>query len=231
MENIGVSIILPLYNGVEFLSTSIQSIQKQTYPFWEAIIGVNGHTEDSDVFKQALKFENKSDNIYGSIRVKYYPSKGKPDTCNQMINDCNFDTICLLDVDDFWMPQKLERQIEIWKLNRYDVIGTFCKYFGESNGYPKIVKGDIDNKIFLEGNQIINSSMMIKKIDAHWTDRFKGLDDYDMWLRLAYEDKKFYNIPEFLTFHRIHRQSAFNNSNHNYVPQLLEYWTKKFQEK
>jgi hypothetical protein len=68
---------------------------------------------------------------------------------------------------------------------------------------------------------------MIKKKDAIWYDRFKGLDDYDMWNRLAFENKKFYNVPEFLTFHRIHKTSAFNNSNHNYVPDLLKYWRNK----
>ena len=48
------------------------------------------------------------------------------------------------------------------------------------------------NKIFLESNPIINSSCMIRKKDAIWFDRFKGLDDFDMWNRLAYENKKFY---------------------------------------
>jgi glycosyltransferase involved in cell wall biosynthesis len=227
MNSLGLSIIVPMYNGVEFLSTCISSIQNQTYPFWETIIGVNGHEENSDIFMEAKKYETISQNGYKSVYVKHYNTKGKVDTCNEMIKDCKFDTICVLDVDDYWLPEKLEKQVEIWKTKKYDIVGTFCRYFGDSNGYPNIPGGEIDNKIFLECNVIINSSCMIKKKDAIWYDRFKGLDDYDMWNRLAFENKKFYNVPEFLTFHRIHKTSAFNNSNHNYVPDLLKYWRNK----
>ena len=69
---------------------------------------------------------------------------------------------------------------------------------------------------------------MFKKADAKWSDQFKGLDDYDMWLRLTHEGKKFYNIPEILTMHQIHKQSSFNNTNDNNVPSLLAYWREKF---
>ena len=125
---IGVSIIIPLYNGIEFLSKSLESIQSQTYSSWEIIVGVNGHSEESDVFQQAYKFHQIKDN-WGTIFVKHYSTKGKVDTCNEMIKDCKFDTICLLDVDDYWLPTKLEKQIEIWKNNEFDVIVTFCRYF------------------------------------------------------------------------------------------------------
>jgi glycosyltransferase involved in cell wall biosynthesis len=225
--NIGVSIIIPMYNGVEFLSNAIESIQSQTYKFWEVIVGVNGHSEESDVYQHAYKYHQIKDDIWGSIIVKLYHTKGKVNTSNEMIKDCGFDTICILDVDDYWLPKKLEKQIDIWRTGKYDVVGTFCRYFGEHSGYPKIPGYEIDNTIFMTGNPIINSSAMIRKSDALWSDQFKGLDDYDMWLRLSYEGKKFYNVPEFLTFHRIHKQSAFNNTNYNYVPQLLEYWRAK----
>ena len=224
MTGIGVSIIIPMYNGVEFISTALESIHTQTYSFWEVIVGVNGHSEDSDVFKQAYKYHHIKDNVWGTVIVKHYSTKGKVDTSNEMIKDCRFDTICILDVDDYWLPTKLEKQIEIWKTGKYDVVGTFCRYFGDKDGYPSIPSREIDTKYILDVNPIINSSAMFRKSDAKWSDNFKGLDDYDMWIRLAFEGKKFYNIPEVLTMHRIHIQSAFNNTNHNNVPSLLSYW-------
>ena len=52
-----ISILIPLYNGIEFLETSISSIKNQTYPHWEVIIGINGHQQESEIFKEAQKYE------------------------------------------------------------------------------------------------------------------------------------------------------------------------------
>jgi glycosyltransferase involved in cell wall biosynthesis len=228
-DHISVSIIMPLFNGFEFLKRSIESIKSQTYPFWELIIGINGHDENSyEYIETLLKYQHITDNGYGSVYVIRYDQKGKVETSNKMINECKFDTICILNVDDYWSSDKLEKQIEVWKLNKYDVVGTFCRYFGDKDISPPVPAGELNNNLLFNGNVIINSSAMLKKCDAKWTDRFTGLDDYDMWFRLAYEDKKFYNIPEILTY--IHKQSAFN-SNNNYVKSLKDYWRKIYDEK
>ena len=63
---------------------------------------------------------------------------------------------------------------------------------------------------------------MLNKSDAHWNDVF--LEDYDMWLRLNYEHKTFYNIPLKLTFHRLHKDSYYNNTNYKYVAELIKKW-------
>ena len=43
----------------------------------------------------------------------------------------------------------------------------------------------------------------------------EGIEDYNMWLRLNYEGKTFYNISEVLTYHRVHFFSAFNTKKYN----------------
>ena len=45
----GISVLIPLYNGIEFLEESINSVIKQTYKNWETIIGINGYNENSDI--------------------------------------------------------------------------------------------------------------------------------------------------------------------------------------
>jgi len=49
------------------------------------------------------------------------------------------------------------------------------------------------------------------------------LEDYELWLRLRYKETniQFFNVSEILVGHRIHKQSAFNNMNIDYVPGLL----------
>jgi glycosyltransferase involved in cell wall biosynthesis len=41
-----ISILIPLYNGIEFLKECIDSVIAQTYGDWEAIIVINGHGDD-----------------------------------------------------------------------------------------------------------------------------------------------------------------------------------------
>ena len=217
-----VSILIPLYNGIEFLKECIESIKQQTYPYWEIIIGINGHPKNSDIYKQAKKYEHTQIKV-----IEYLDTRGKPQTLNKMINDCSYDIICLLDVDDKWLPKKLEEQIKVKK--DYDVVGTLCQYFGSKQDIPRVPKQKIRKRKFLKMNPIINSSCMINKKDAIWNNEF--LEDYDMWLRLNYEGKTFYNIPKILTLHRIHDKSHFNNTNNNCVPQLIAKWTKIYNNK
>ena len=95
------------------------------------------------------------------------------------------------------------------------------------NIIPNIPTGDISNFNFFSFNPIINSSIIIKKKDAIWCeDKDLILEDYDMWLRLNYENKKFYNINEILCYHRIHKKSYFNNIDNNNINILKKKWFK-----
>lgn len=217
-NNIGISVLIPLYNGIEYLDESVNSVVNQTHKIWEIIIGINGHPMNSDVEKKVRDIRNKY--LDYDIKVMYFNTKGKPNTLNAMIQNTMYIYIAILDVDDIWLPTKLEKQIPY--LFNYDVVGTKCTYFGDRTDSPPIPVGDLKNFNFFIGNPIINSSAIIKRNDAKWNDVV--LDDYDMWLRLYCEKKTFYNIDEILCKHRIHNDSAFNNSNNNYVNETRLKW-------
>ena len=44
-----ILIIIPLYNGVEYLDECINSVKNQTLTNWEILIGINGHEINSEV--------------------------------------------------------------------------------------------------------------------------------------------------------------------------------------
>lgn len=216
-----ISILMPIYNGIEFIEESVTSIIQQTYSEWELIIGINGHPANSDVYQIAKDYEKRSDKIH----VYDFPElKGKPVTLNEMVKKCKYNWIALLDVDDKWLPMKLEKQIPF--MGSYNVIGTGCRYFGDLNISPNIPLGNITGFNFLNFNPIINSSCLINKDVAWWNPEMIQLNDYEMWLRLWKQNKNFFNVPEILVLHRIHNDSAFNaKGNHTKVADLI----KKFQ--
>ena len=200
---------MPIYNGIEFIGESVPTILYQTYKEWELIIGINGHPKDSDVYKEAKKWEEKDERIKV---YDFYEIKGKSEALNEMIKYCKYDWVSLLDVDDKWLPKKLEGQERFMYSN--DVIGTQCKYFGDLNTSPNIPIGDLSNFNFFNYNPIINSSCLLKKELCKW-DGSLNLEDYDLWLKLWKEGKKFYNVNEILVLHRIHNDSAFNAKGNN----------------
>ena len=207
-----ISILIPIYNGIEFLEQSLLSVINQTYKDWELIIGINGHPPNSSIEKKAIEINNiYNSNSLFNIRVIYYDTTGKPATLNKMVNDSKGEYIAILDVDDYWLPEKLENQIPY--LNNYDVIGTQCQYFGESNNIPNIPLGDISNFDFFLVNPIINSSALIRKNLANWDENdIFYFEDYDLWFKLYSLHKKFFNINKILCMHRIHKNSFFNNN-------------------
>lgn len=217
-----ISIVMPIYNGIEFIEDSVISIIYQTFTPWELVIGINGHQENSEVYKIAKKYES----IDSRIKVLDFPTiKGKSNTLNEMIKYCIYDYVALLDVDDIWTENKLEIQTDLIRSNngRYDVIGSKCIYFGDMNGIvPIIPAGDITKFDFFRVNPIINSSMVMRKELCHWNEKHNGVEDYDLWLKLWKSGKQFYNSSQILVKHRIHKSSAFNaQGNHLKVEELL----------
>jgi teichuronic acid biosynthesis glycosyltransferase TuaG len=213
-----ISILIPIYNGIEFIEQSVGSVLTQTFKNWEIIIGINGHEPNSLTYQIANKYTIISD----KIKVyDLYSIKGKSQALNEMLKFCNYEWIAILDVDDIWYPEKLEEQVKF--LNNFDVIGTKCEYFDEGRGVPSIPIGDISSFNFLEYNPIINSSSIIKKKYCYWNTEPEIVEDYELWLNLRYNYKlRFYNLDKILVKHRIHKTSAFNNDNINWVPKLKE---------
>ena len=215
-----ISILMPIYNGIEFIEESVSSILRQNYSQWELIIGINGHPENSDVYKIAKEYE-KAEKVAGKISVyDFYKIKGKSNTLNRMIQFCKYDYVALLDVDDIWHDDKLNVQSQL--LNKFDVIGSNCVWFGDRPGViPIIPIGDISNYDFSLVNPIINSSCIIRKELCYWNEN--GIEDYDLWLRLRKAGKTFFNCKAILVKHRIHSASAFNaKGNNNKVEDLLK---------
>jgi len=232
-----ISILMPIYNGIEFIDESVSSILNQTYTEWELIIGVNGHGENSETYQIAKKYEKtekteineKTEKKNKKVRVlDLFYLKGKSNALNAMIPFCSFPYVALLDVDDIWHKEKLYIQSQILKLNIYDVVGTRCIYFGDSHNIPELpLRDKIQQHDFFAFNPIINSSVIIKKELCHWEDKF-NLEDYHLWLTLKGENKQFYNCIEVLVKHRIHQDSHFNaKGNHLQVKDLLNFHYSK----
>ena len=207
-----ITILLPVHNDERYLSHCLGSLKDQSHSEFKCLVGFNGTTDGSkDIFKDLVGKDSRfSDLDYGT-------ESGKSITLNKMLKEVQTEITCLIDGDDMWHPDKLRRQVKI--LGEADVIGTLTTYMDEDNKPGHRISlyenHEAISHLLLEGhNQIINSSCFVKtdcfREVVGWDPAVEGLEDYDVWVKMAYKGKTFYNIQMSLTYHRIHASSNFN---------------------
>jgi len=49
------------------------------------------------------------------------------------------------------------------------------------------------------------------------------MEDYSLWMDICLQGKKLYNLSEYLTWHRIHKTSAFNTQGYSNEPLRTRY--------
>ena len=146
-----ITILTPLYNGFEYFEQCYNSIVSQTDVQWIWLIGINGHKDDT-IYNQLCKLEDPR------ILVKKYDTIGKVATLNAMVKDTDSQYIALCDVDDIWIPRKIEIQRKFILQNPIvDVFAGGCTYIGDHSGSPNIPYGLIDLDTLFKINPVINA--------------------------------------------------------------------------
>ena len=107
-----VTVIVPFYNEERFLEETIQSVLPQTYTHWEMMLIDDGSSDGSTAIakKYAAAYPDKI--FY--IEHEGHRNRGLSATRNAGIKQAKGEFIALLDADDVWLPQKLERQVSIF---------------------------------------------------------------------------------------------------------------------
>lgn len=215
-----ITILLPVHNDERYLNYCLESLKGQSHSDFLCLVGFNGTEDDSkEIFKSIVGGDSRF------LDLDYGNEAGKSITLNKMLSEVNTEITCLIDGDDIWHLNKLKSQVEI--LGKADVIGTLATYIDESN-FPghrlSLCENSEDiSRLMLTGhNHIVNSSCFVRtecfREIGGWDPEVEGLEDYDAWVKMALLKKKFHNIQEELTYHRIHKESNFNSKKLPFLP-------------
>ncbi len=108
-----VAVIMPFLNGEKFIAESINSVLNQTYHHWQLMLVDDGSTDQSTQI--ALKYaEQYPDKIY-YLEHPDRQNLGLGLSRNLGIRQSQGEYITFLDADDIWLPEKLEKQLEIFQ--------------------------------------------------------------------------------------------------------------------
>ena len=100
-----VSIIIPVYNGANYLKDAIDSALAQTYPNVEVLVINDGSNDNGLTENIALSYGDK-------IRYFYKENGGVASALNLAIKNMKGEYFSWLSHDDMYYPNKIERQIQ-----------------------------------------------------------------------------------------------------------------------
>ena len=217
-----VSIIVPVYNGAEFVDQTIESILNQIYDNFELIIIDDASTDNS------VEVINR----YKDVRIKkifHKENKNVCISCNEAYALAKGVYIAGTGHDDIWKIDKLEKQVKFMTENpeygvcfsKADVIdengrivneneecqSLFNRFNSENRSSNEWIKELIQN-----GNFFCAPTMLIRREilrNSFYRETFLQLQDFELWLYIL-QKSKVYIYPERLLQYR-----RFLNSDRN----------------
>ncbi len=106
-----VSILVPNYNYAKFVGETLESVLRQTYSHFEAIVCDDGSKDSScEIIETYVQLDSR-------IKLIRKPNGGVASALNTAYREAKGEIICLLDADDIWLDQKLERIVVLFKSN------------------------------------------------------------------------------------------------------------------
>lgn len=216
-----VTIVIPVYNRLQFLAFTLDSVLAQTLADWELIVVDDGSIEDVAGF-----IARYSDQRISCIRQE---NQGNAAARNFGISEAKGLYVVCLDSDDVWAEDMLATCVAEFKRNPgVDVVYTQVRRIDALGRVlpgpvtPKPMNGNLLEPLLM-GFPILPSSAMVRRsCFGRWGLYALGLDDWELWLRWAAKNCTFRCIEQPLLFYRIHEANfALNWARRRDIHQLM----------
>lgn len=222
MNEVFISIVIPIYNKERYIRNTINNILQQTYQNFEIIIINDGSTDNSLPIVQS--FIDKRIHIFSQL------NSGVSDARNLGIKRAQYSYIAFCDADDEWMPDHLMHITQL--IQNYPdagLLSTGRVCYQNEKEIDKIYFSNISQSMFIVKDicscmeKVITSSICIKKEAIQKVGGFKSQikngEDLDLWIRIASSYKvAYYNIPSVKYI-----ANSINNASQN-IDQYFPYW-------
>ena len=183
-DNFAVSVVIPTYNRIKQLPIALNSVLSQTRSVTEILVVDDGSTDNT--------VENLSPK-YKTVTFLRQKNEGVSSARNAGIKAAKSPWIALLDSDDQWMPDKIEKQIHcLSENNEIKACHTGEKWIRKGkevqtarflNKAPEgLFERSLERCIICPSSVILHRSIF-EKIGFFDT-KLPICEDYDFWLRL-----------------------------------------------
>lgn len=206
-----ISIIMAANNAEKTIEQAINSVLRQTYTDFELLV-VNDCSKDRTV--ELVKSIAATDSRVRLIsNVK---NSGVSYTRKHGLEEAQGAWIAILDSDDAWAPEKLEKQIALQKKMNADLLFTgsaFMDSDGHAIDWYLHAPERVTYRQLLKQNVLSNSSALVRKelYAKYYAIGDKMHEDFAIWLGILKEGREAYGVDEPLLIYRIAKSSKSGN--------------------
>ena len=191
-----VSVIIPCFNRVNTISRAIESVRNQSITQWELVVVDDCSTDDSvSIINEYAKHDH---------RIRFYQLKensGAANARNVGIQMATYDTVALLDSDDFYHPDFLRLSLEVFNSKPANTAFVYCGVAAPEDYAPgqsaaRVNTWSIPSRYLQETNPYLfelrfgTGGIMIEKEEfikaGEFDTRLKAAEDTDFFIRMAY---------------------------------------------
>lgn len=243
-----ISIIIPVYNGSNYLAKAIDSALAQTYTNFEIIVVNDGSNDGGATREVALSYGDK---------IRYFEKEngGVSSALNKGISEMRGEYFSWLSHDDEYFPNKLEVQVELLNKNGITsndkvilhgsgilmnadgekIIGRECSTNGKYNGQETFI-WSIKNKLTLNGLSLLIPKRAFDEVGG-FNEELRYLQDATKWEQFMFAGYEFVFHLDKIVKSRVHLSQVTVLHGEWYLKELkklyeyeLEVFSKNFEE-
>jgi glycosyltransferase involved in cell wall biosynthesis len=186
-----VSVVIPFYNGMAFIERAVRSVINQTSPAQQIVVVDDGSHESESQGLTALASSL-------GFSVVRQDNAGQSVARNAGIAFSSSSLICLLDQDDFFLPDHIEQLLSTWKSHRSPSVGYVYgdtqrvdlhgdvlheQFIKSHSTHPKVTTADfLATDMFILPSASMFSREMFNAIGGFHSE-LRGYEDDDFFLR------------------------------------------------
>ncbi len=211
-----VSVVVPNYNYGQFVTQAVESAFAQTYPVTDVIVIDDGSKDNSLEILTGLrkKFGER-------LRIVEQKNQGVSRARNRGVELSESELVAFVDADDFWSPDKIEKQVERFKSPKVGVVYCGVRYVDKENQQLGIDLSGMSGNVLREhalfrGTTVLagGSTAIVRRACF---DRVGGFApelstsaDWDLWRRIScfWEVAQ---VAEPLVSYRLHSTAMHRN--------------------
>lgn len=225
-----VTVLMSVYNRIDYIDDAIKSILNQTYQNIEFLIVLEYTDIQQELYKKLKNYNDKR------IKIIVNDKKlGLAESLNVGLKKANGKYIARMDDDDISELNRIEKQVAFLEKNKdIGIVGTFMKFFSSSNLICKLPVDNEELKVkCLYKTPLFHPTIMFRSdelIKNNFSYNDVYAEDYDLWSRVV-SKMKISNIEECLYNYRLcnDNKSLQNekiiNDSHN---RIMEYQLNKY---
>lgn len=238
-----VSIIIPVYNGSDYMREAIDSALAQTYKNLEIIIINDGSSDGGATRDIALSYGDK---------IRYFEKEngGVSSALNKGIKEMKGEYFSWLSHDDVYYPDKIKKQVEVLELLDKKTL-IYCgntqideqsKQIGKYNprtyfksgieyGSREVLKGLLKKNTFNGCGLLIHKKVLMEC--GMFDESLRFCQDAFMWYKIFVDNNSLFCIDDILVKSRVHSKQLTQTGQSLFIKEcnvISEYLSKAFFE-